>query len=323
MPKIPVVAVTGPTASGKTALAVRLAQAYGGEVISADSMQIYRGMDIATAKPTKEEMRGVPHHLMDFLPPDAPYSVAAFCRDAAAAARDIVSRGKRVFLAGGTGLYADAFLTGMRFPEETDPAAVREILLQKKEALGIQALYDELTAVDPETAGSIHINNEKRVLRALEIYYLTNASPARARLQAVSGESDYAPFYIALVFRDRNALYSRINERVDDMIRRGLPEEARAFYASGASLTASQAIGYKELKPWLDGETDFETAVENLKRATRRYAKRQLTWLRRGPEKHYLYRDALSDEALFEQACRLIDEANVFEGGEPSETYCR
>ena len=314
MPKIPVVAVVGPTASGKTALAVRLAQRYSGEIISADSMQIYRGMDIATAKPAAEEMGGVPHHLMDFLPPDAPYSVAAFCRDAEAAALDIVSRGKRVFLAGGTGLYADAFLTGLRFADEPDAGAIREALLKKKETEGIAALYEELRAADPELAKTIHVNNEKRVLRALEIYYAANLAPGEVRRQAAAGESRFLPFYIALLFKDREALYRRIDARVDDMLRRGLASEAKAFYETEASLTASQAIGYKELKPWLDGETDLDTAAENLKRATRRYAKRQLTWLRRGPEKHILYRDELTDGELFEAASRLIDEAKIFEG---------
>jgi tRNA dimethylallyltransferase len=306
--------VVGPTASGKTALAVSLAEYYGAEVVSADSMQIYRGMDIATAKPSAEEMRGVPHHLLDFVDPAESYSVAAFCADAAKAVNGIVSRGRRVILAGGTGLYVDAFLSGLSFREETESGALRTALLARREAEGIEALYEELKALDPQTAAAIHIHNEKRVLRALELYYATGETPAAVRASAKEGISPYRSETIGLFFEDRALLYDRINARVERMLAAGLAEEARRFYAANPAGTAAQAIGYKELKPWLDGEITLETAAENLKRATRRYAKRQLTWFGRNEKIHRIYRDGLSDAEVFEAARRIADETNLFHG---------
>ena len=308
-------AVVGPTASGKTALAVRLAQHYGAEIISADSMQIYRGMDIATAKPTPEETAGVPHHLIDFLDPTQSYSVAAFCNDAANAARDIVSRGKRVILAGGTGLYVDAFLSGMRFAGEADAPGARAMLQERLQEEGIGPLYRELQELDPEAAAAIHPNNQKRVIRALELYYATGQKPSDVRRDAVAGESAFRSTLIGLFFRDRSILYDRIDRRVDEMLARGLAEEARRFYASGPAGTAVQAIGYKELKPYLDGELPLETAAENLKRATRHYAKRQLTWFGKNETIRRIYRDGLSDDALFAEACRIADNENLFNEG--------
>ncbi len=313
MKKIPVVAIVGPTASGKTALAASLARRYGAEVVSADSMQIYRGMDIATAKPTAEETAGVPHHLIGFVDPTQEYSVAAYCADAQRAVADIAARGRRVILCGGTGLYADAFLSGMAFAPEPEAPEIRRLLRRKKEELGIAALYEELAAADPEAAAAIHVNNEKRVLRALEQYYASGETPSAVRARAAAGESPYRSLYIGLFFEDRQALYDRIGRRVDAMLAAGLAEEARGFYASPASATAVQAIGYKELLPWLNGEIPLEEAAENLKRATRRYAKRQLTWFGRNPALHRLYRDGLTDAALTEAAAAIIDASGIFE----------
>lgn len=312
--KIPVLAVVGPTASGKTALAVALAQYFNAEIISADSMQIYKGMDIATAKPTAQETGGIPHHLMDFLDPTESYSAAAFCTDAANAAADIVSRGKRVILAGGTGLYADAFLSGLSFQPETGGTALRALLQERKESEGIEALYEELKALDPETAAAIHIRNEKRVLRALEMYYATGELPAAVRARAKAAQSPYRSVVIGLFFEDRALLYDRINRRVDQMMEAGLAEEASRFYAANPAGTAAQAIGYKELKPWLDGAIPQEEAVENLKRATRRYAKRQITWFNRNENIRRIYRDGLSDEAVFLEARRIAQETDLFHG---------
>lgn len=312
MNKIPVLAVVGPTASGKTALAVSLAEFYGAEVVSADSMQIYRGMDIATAKPAPEEMRGVRHHLIDFLDPAESYSAAAFCADAAKAVEDIVSRGRRVILCGGTGLYTDSFLSGLRFADEPENETLRRKLQARKETEGIEALYEELRALDPETAAAVHINNEKRVLRALELYYATGEKPSAVRARAKAAEAPYRSETVGLFFEDRALLYDRIDRRVDRMLEAGLVEEARAFYAADSAGTAAQAIGYKELKPYLDGALPLETAAENLKRATRRYAKRQLTWFGRNGDIHRIYRDGLSDEDVFEKARAVIDDTGLF-----------
>lgn len=307
MEKIPVLAVVGPTASGKTALAVALAQRYNGEIISADSMQIYEGMDIATAKPTAEEMRGAAHHLIGHVSPAEKYSAARFSEEAAEAAKDIISRGKRVIIAGGTGLYVDSFLSGLKFSEEDNACDIRKQLFERKQSEGIEALYEELMQIDPETAACTHINNEKRVLRALEIYYLSGEKPSVVRLQAKSHESLYESVYIGLFFENREILYDRINKRVEIMLRNGLIDEAKRFFSSDVSETAVQAIGYKELKPFLDGELTLAEAKENLMRATRRYAKRQLTWFNRNPDIKRIYRDRLSDDEVFLSACEITE----------------
>ncbi len=312
MKKIPVAAIVGPTASGKTALAVSLAERFNAEIVSADSMQIYKGMDIATAKPSEEEKRGVPHHLMDFLDPGQSYNVAAFCEDAKKSIEDIVSRGKRVIVCGGTGLYVDSLLSGLDFSAAPEDPAVRETLLRRKEAEGIDVLYRELCDIDPETAAAVDPRNEKRVLRALELYYAAGEKPSQVRARAKSAESPYQSLYIGLFFSDRQALYDRINLRVDRMLQNGLVEEARQYYSLPVSVTASQAIGYKELKPFLDGDLPLDAAAENLKRATRRYAKRQLTWFGRNPSVRRLLRDTLSDAALAEAAGQIIAQSNLF-----------
>lgn len=306
MEKIPVIAVVGPTASGKTALAVNLAKALDGEIISADSMQIYKGMDIATAKPSKEEMGGIPHHLIDFLEPTEEYSVKRFCEDAEKTARDIHARQKRVIVAGGTGLYVDALLGNLTFEEEPDNTLVRAELQERVRTQGIDALLSELREIDPEILDSIDTKNEKRVLRALEIFLLTGEKPSLRRKRALTNESPFSPSYLCISFQDREKLYERINLRVETMLQNGLLEEAKRFYQSGVSKTAVAAIGYKELKPFLDGEISLEEATENLKTATRHYAKRQLTWFKRNEKINYLFRDGLSDEALLETALKIL-----------------
>ncbi len=312
MKKIPVAAIVGPTASGKTALAVSLAERWGAEIVSADSMQIYKGMDIATAKPTLEEKRGVPHHMMDFLDPGESYSVAAFCEDAKKCIADIVSRGKRVIVCGGTGLYVDALLKGLDFAAVPDDPSLRETLLRRKDAEGVDALYEELCGIDPDMASAVDPRNEKRVLRALEIWYATGEKPSVVRARAKDVQSEFESVYIGLFFNDRQTLYDRIDRRVDDMMANGLADEARGFFALPASATAAQAIGYKELKPWLDGAVPYESAVDNLKRATRRYAKRQITWFGRNPDIYRLERDALTDAALADEACRILTRTKLF-----------
>lgn len=301
MARIPVLAVVGPTASGKTALAVELALRLNGEVVSADSMQIYRGMDIASAKPTTAEMRGVPHHMLSILSPETPYSVASYVRDAAACIRDIHSRGKTVILAGGTGLYVDNLLAGTAFVEVPADAALRKRLEAQYENFGGEAMLQKLAESDEQTARRLHANDKKRIVRALEVLMQTGEPPSRLDAASHNMPSPYAATYIGLNFRDRAVLYDRIDRRVDDMLAAGLLDEARAFFAASAA-TAAQAIGYKELKPFLDGELPPETAVENLKRATRRYAKRQITWFKRNEAIHWLYPDACPSNELFEQA---------------------
>ncbi|MCH5197420.1 MAG: tRNA (adenosine(37)-N6)-dimethylallyltransferase MiaA [Oscillospiraceae bacterium] len=314
MEKIPVLAVVGPTASGKTSLAVMLAEKYNGEVISADSMQIYSGMDIATAKPSAEEMRSVRHHLIGHISSAEKYSAARFSEEAALAARDITGRGKRVIIAGGTGLYVDSFLSGLDFPEEKASFEIRQELIRRLNAEGIESLYEELKKIDPETALNTHINNEKRVLRSLEIYYNSGEKPSVVRLLAKKNESRYESVYIGLFFENREVLYDRINRRVEIMLQNGLLDEAERFFSLKASETAVQAIGYKELKPYFDGEIPLDEAKENLKRATRRYAKRQLTWFNKNPDINRINRDNMSDDEVFSAACEITDASGIFKG---------
>ena len=310
--KIPVIVVAGATASGKTALAVRLARRYNGEVISADSMQIYRGMDIATAKPTEEEKDGVPHYLMDFLPVTQTFSVARYVEDANRFADEIAARGRVPVVTGGTGLYIDSLIDNIVFEDEPDNTDVRAELKARRETEGIEALYAELERVDSATAAALHINNENRVLRALEVYYLTGETLSERQRRSRLRESRFDPVFIGLDYEDRSLLYGRIDRRVDDMMARGLLKEAEEYYRLPQAATASQAIGYKELKGYFDGEITLEEAVDNLKRATRRYAKRQLTWFRKNERIHWIFRDKKTEDEVFIEAAAVIDAAGKF-----------
>ncbi len=300
--KIPLLVVTGPTASGKTALAVQLAKQLNGEVISADSMQIYQGMDIATAKPTPEEMASVPHHLISLLPPSHPFSVAEYVSLAHAAAQDIHSRGRLPILAGGTGLYISSMVDNLTFtPEPSDPQ-LRKQLQALAEQQGGEHLLEMLRGFDPETADTLHPNNLGRIIRSIEVYRLTGRTMSQQRSLSRATPSPYNLCMLGLNFRHRQRLYDRINHRVDVMLEQGLLEEARqAFQSTGP--TAGQAIGCKELYPYLQGNAELQPCVEKLKQSTRNYAKRQLTWLRREPRIHWLYPDALPPgESLFAAA---------------------
>lgn len=320
--KIRLLAVCGPTASGKTALSIALAKALGGEIVSCDSMQIYRGMEIGTAKPTPAEMDGVPHHLLGFLEPSAAFSAADYTQLAAEAVRGIVSRGRVPLLVGGTGLYARALLRGMSFSEESRDEAVRAALYDAYAADGIEPLYARLQALDPEAAAQIHPNNAKRVIRALE-YCLTTGGLFSAQAKASqAADSPYDYKMLCLSCRDRETLYARINRRVDQMLEDGLLEEARLYFERcGTSAgTSAQAIGYKELLPYFEGRCTLPEAVENIKMETRRYAKRQLTWFRREENTEWLYTDDYPDSAaLCEAALRIA--AEHFAGG-PGERKC-
>ena len=279
--KIKIAAVTGPTASGKTALAIALAKRLDGEIISCDSMQIYRGMDIGTAKPTKSELSEVPHHLIDILPPDAPYSCSDYVKDAERAVEDIVSRGKLPIFCGGTGLYLDRFLKGGNDEGAACDESLREELKRFYEENGTDALYERLVGLDPVAAESIHKNNVKRVIRAIEICLVTGEKKSDIDKKNAEVVDKYDHRVITLAFHNRELLYNRIETRVDQMVAEGLVEEARRLMAEGVferSVTAAQAIGYKELFPYLRGEASLESCIDELKGATRRYAKRQLTW---------------------------------------------
>ena len=279
--KRPVLAVVGPTATGKTALGVRLARRFGGEIISADSMQIYRGLDIGTAKVTPAEAEGVPHHCVDILPPEAAFNVADFTALAGRLAAEIDARGRLPILVGGTGLYIQSFLYGVRFTEEKAPDGLREQLAAELAARGPAALYAELQAADPDAAAAIHPNNHLRVLRALEHYRATGRRLSEQKAASLPAQRPYRTLVLGLDFAARSDLYRRIDLRVDRMMTQGLLAEAETVYRSRDRYrTAAQAIGYKEFFPYFAGQAPLETCVEQLKQASRRYAKRQLTWFR-------------------------------------------
>ncbi len=279
--KITIYAVVGPTASGKSALALELAKRHGGEIVSCDSMQLYRRMDIGTAKPTAEERARVPHHLIDVAEPTEQFSCADYVALADTVIRDINSRGKLPMLCGGTGLYLDALLRGVDFQPGITDDGLRAELLEFAKVRGAEALHEELRRVDPESAQTIHPNNVKRVARAIEIYRIGGVKKSELDRRSRLGESRFDIRCVGLRYLDREVLYDRIDRRVDAMIAEGLEEETRALLGEGvfeANATAAQAIGYKELLGYIDGMESLTDAVDRLKMATRRYAKRQMTW---------------------------------------------
>ena len=286
------VAIGGPTATGKTALSVALAKEFGGEVVNADSMQIYRGLDIGTAKPTAEERQGIPHHLMDFLPPEAPYSVADFTAAAAPLIEQLNSAGKLPIVTGGTGLYITSLMKGTAFaPEKTDPA-IRARLQTEADEQGSAALYARLQQIDPAYAEKLHPNNLPRVIRALELFEATGRRMSEQQRAALAAEPPYRSLCICLTCRDRAELYRRIDRRVDSMLQNGVLEEAKLVYDNRETYrTAAQAIGYKEFFPYFAGEKPLNDCTNRLKQATRNYAKRQLTWFRHQADGVWLYVD--------------------------------
>ena len=279
--KHPVLAVVGPTATGKTALGVTLAKRFSGEVISADSMQIYRGLDVGTAKVTAEETCGVPHHGVDILPPEAVFSVADFTALAGRLETEIAARGHLPILVGGTGLYVQSFLYGVKFTAEKTPEGLRKQLAAELAAKGPAAMYAALQAVDPEAAAAIHPNNQVRVLRALEHFRATGKKLSEQKADSLPAERPYRSLILGLDFPDRAQLYRRIDLRVDRMMEQGLLAEAELVYQNRERFrTAAQAIGYKEFFPYFEGAAELAPCVEKLKQASRNYAKRQLTWFR-------------------------------------------
>ena len=301
-----VIAVGGPTASGKTALSVGLAKAFGGEIINADSMQIYKNLDVGTAKPSIEERQGVPHYLLDFLPPETPYSVADFTAAADPLIQEITARGKLPLVVGGTGLYITSLLNGMAFaPEKTDPA-IRARLQERAEAEGGAALYAELQSIDPDYAAQVHPNNLPRVIRALELYAATGRRMSEERVNARPAEPPYRSLCLCLTCRDRAVLYDRIERRVNLMLENGVLAEAKQVYDHRDTYsTAAQAIGYKEFFPYFEGTGSLDECTARLKQATRNYAKRQLTWFRRQNDAVWLYID---EENVLDRACELVRE---------------
>ncbi len=276
-----IIAVAGPTASGKTKLAIEIAKRVSGEVVSCDSMQIYRGMDIGTAKPTSDEIQGISHHMIDIIDPTDRYSVADFVRDARACIDNCLSRGKCPVIAGGTGLYMDSVLMNIAFDEVEQDMEYRSELQNYADKFGADALHKILCEKDPNAAEKIHPNNVRRVIRALEVCHTTGKT-----FTQVNAESRREPVYDAKIFgidTDRQVLYDRIDRRVDIMLEQGLLAEVKGFFVSGLNrnTTAMQAIGYKEIYDFLEGGCSLDEAVEKIKMESRRYAKRQLTWFRR------------------------------------------
>lgn len=300
-----IIAVAGPTASGKTALAVELAKRISGEVVSCDSMQIYRGMDIGTAKPDEAEKCHIPHHMIDITDPDSPFSVAEFCRMARCAIDDILQRGKVPILAGGTGLYMDSVLNNIDFADfESDPD-FRAEMQELANTQGNEALHSILAEKDPQAAENIHPNNVRRVIRALEVCAVTGKT-----FTQVNALSRRSPVYKALILgidTDRQLLYDRIDKRVDLMMERGLLDEVRGLYSAGIQrdTTAMQAIGYKELLDFIDGRMSLTEAVDKIKQESRRYAKRQLTWFRRNDEIKWV---SLDGEAAIDRIFEMCRE---------------
>lgn len=308
MKKIPVIAVVGPTASGKTEVSIKIAKKLGGEIISADSMQIYKGMSIATAKPSPDEMQGIPHHLIDFLPVDKKFSVADFVAEGKRCIEKIYASGALPIVVGGTGLYIDSLLQNLIFSgEKADEATVNRLSLEF-DSLGGEEMLSRLRKVDPQTADRLHTSDKRRIVRALALYECCGITMTRQYENSRAEESPYNAFYIGINYRNRDILYDRINRRVDIMLKKGLLDEAKEYYDLSRETTACQAIGYKELAPYFNGSMTLAECTENLKRETRRYAKRQLTWFRRNENIHWLYADDYdSRDSLYKSALQLSE----------------
>ena len=301
-----IICIAGPTASGKTALAVELAKELNGEVVSCDSMQVYRRMDIGTAKPNQAEMQGIIHHMLDVADPDEDFSVSRYCEMATPIVDDIVARGKTAIIAGGTGLYMDALIRGNDFAPY--PATGRrEELEERADREGIEALMAWLQDIDPEAAAKLHLSDRKRIIRALEVYLETGEtiSTHNKRTQAIPPR--YQPLWLGLDFEDRAVLYNRIDRRVDIMLEQGLIAEIEELLAAGISQksTAMQAIGYKEFLAAMDGQCTIMQAAEDVKKASRHYAKRQLTWFRRNANMNWLARRGDGMDEIIQNARHL------------------
>ncbi len=302
-----IICIVGPTASGKTRLSVALAQALDAEIVSFDSMQIYRDMDIGTAKPTLQERGGVRHHMFDVAEPTEDFSVSRYVQMADTCVQEILSRGKPVVLVGGTGLYVDSLIAGREFSPYPSSGR-REELEQRAEKEGIMPIYEELCAVDPEAAERIHPANQKRVIRALEVYLETGKTISQHNRETQLVPPKYEPIWIGLDYKNRDALYRRIDDRVEEMFAQGLVQEVERLLKSGLSpkATSLQAIGYKELVGYFQGESSLQEAKELIQQSSRRYAKRQRTWFRRNDKIHWIeLSDAPNFDEIFLQARQI------------------
>ncbi len=303
--KIPLIAVVGPTASGKTSLSVELAKKLSGEIVSADSMQIYKGIPIASAAPTYEEKQGIPHHMFEFLELSEAYSVADYVNLAKEIIFDIHSRGNTPILVGGTGLYVNSLTEGIIFTDQKTDEALREKLENEFDLLGGEEMLRRLSEFDANSAETLNPKDRRRIIRAFEIFKTTGITKTQQDINSKATESPFETVFIGITYREREALYNKINKRVDLMLQSGLLEEAETTlnlkYGSGAA----QAIGHKELHAYLKGEKTFEEAVEDLKRETRRYAKRQLTWFRRNEKINWIYADECED--ILQSALDIIE----------------
>ena len=303
-----IICIAGPTASGKTTLAVELAKELNGEVVSCDSMQVYRRMDIGTAKPTKEEMQGIVHHMIDVAEPDEDFSVSRYCDMASPIVDDILARGKTAVIAGGTGLYMDSLIRGNAFAP-FPATGVRERLEAQADAEGMESMLEWLRSVDPASAARLHLSDRKRIIRALEVFLETGETITEHNRKTQSIPPKYNPLWLGLDFADRAELYHRIDLRVDIMLEIGLISEIKSLLSSGIppKCTAMQAIGYKEFVNALNGEETVEKAAEEVKKSSRHYAKRQLTWFRRNPRLHWLTRQTgQKNEEILTAARQII-----------------
>lgn len=303
------ICIVGPTASGKTSLAVRLAQAFETEIISADSMQIYKHMNIGTAKPTLDEMGGIRHHMIDIIDPGQTYSAAQYAVDAGKCADEICARGIIPIVAGGSGLYLDSLIGTLQYEPEPEHDDVRTLLYAKAEEEGTQAMHEQLRSIDPDAAEHIHQNDRRRILRALEIYMLTGEKPSVRTRRAHNYPRRFNALKIGLSW-PRDELYKRINMRVDKMFDDGLVEEARMICAKYPSSTSGQAIGYKELFAYFEGKCSLEEAKENIARESRRYAKRQISWLSRDGQ--VIFVDAQDTDALYKCVFNMVRDFVTF-----------
>ena len=318
MPK-KLLVITGPTAAGKTGLSIRLAKAFDGEVVSADSMQVYRGMDIGTAKPSLSERDGVPHHMLDVADPWEPYSVARYVEEAALCVEAVLTRGRLPILVGGTGLYIDSLLSGRCFARPPEDETLRNTLKSRYDREGGEALWRELREIDPEAAARLHPRDKKRVLRALEVFLLTGKTISAHNRETQRAPRPYETLKIALTAQDRADLYRRINQRVEEMVHLGLFHEVEGLLQAGLSpgSTAMQAIGYKEAARALSGAVPTDLAIAEIQQESRRYAKRQLSWFRRDPEIKWLTWAKTPDiENLLQISTQFCFAAGIMEAGD-------
>ncbi len=295
MKKQKIICVVGPTASGKTGLGIALAKHFDGEVISADSMQIYCDMHIASAAPDQSETQGIPHHLVEFLPYGSSFTVADYVKAARQKIAEVASRGKQPIIVGGTGLYINSLINNVEFIEQKTDLKLREKITREFDNIGGQVMLERLREIDPEAAEKLHENDKRRIIRAFEIYESTGNTKSFNDELSLQNESPYKTCMIGITYRDREKLYERINTRVDIMLENGLLDEAKDAFQKNLGGGAVQAIGHKEFFDYFSGETSFDEAVENLKRSTRRYAKRQLTWFNKDERINWIYKDEEAD----------------------------